>query len=147
MSMEERLAGLRRGASSTGGAAWRPGGGRLAPAEVVLDSSHDELDALRSTATAEARQLVIAAGAHVVALDLAAPTQASEEFDDEVRRVLGRVDGPGVVAVQVVAPTGAELALAVPDEHGEFEFDVPVGSWTLVIAGDDQDLEVEFDVR
>jgi hypothetical protein len=168
VNAEEWIRSLNTSDGGSGaGPAWRPGGGRLMRGTVLADSAVQSFDALRAASVAEQRQVVIAAGPHMVAIELA-PLDSSDTSDSSGssgssgssdssdrgdadshgswRIARGRVDGPGVVAVQVVAHTGVEVALAIPDEFGEFEFEIPAGRWLLVVSDDDHDVEVSLDV-
>lgn len=143
-SGDDMIGAIRRLAEGGGArASWQPAGGRLSAGEVIVDSASDTFEALRSAGTVEARQLVIRAGRHTVVLDV---VESTSSVDEPHRLVRGRVDGPGVCAVQVVTDTGVELALAAPDEFGDFEFEVPAGTWTLVVADDETDVEIAVDL-
>lgn len=158
-SGDDMIGAIRRLAEGAGGrTSWQPAGGRVSAGEVIVDSASDTLEPLRSAGTVEGRQLVIRAGRHTVVLDVVpsfdssdasslASSVASGSVDDAPHRLVrGRVDGPGVCAVQVVTDTGVELALAAPDEFGDFEFEVPAGTWTLVLADDETDVEISVDL-
>lgn len=150
-SGDDMIGAIRRLAEGAGGrTSWQPAGGRVSAGEVIVDSASDTLEPLRSAGTVEARQLVIRAGRHTVVLDVVpstAPGAPGASAGDEAQRLVrGRVDGPGVCAVQVVTDTGVELALAAPDEFGDFEFEVPAGTWTLVVADDETDVEIPVDL-
>ncbi len=143
-SGDDMIGAIRRLAEGAGGrASWQPAGGRVSTGEVIVDSASDTFEALRSAGIVEARQLVIRAGHHTVVLDV---VEAPAVGDEPQRLVRGRVDGPGVCALQVVTDTGIELALATPDEFGDFEFEVPAGTWTLVVADDRSDVEISVDL-
>ena len=149
-SGDDMIGAIRRLAEGGGArASWQPAGGRVSAGEVIVDSASDTFEALRSAGTVEARQLVIRAGRHTVVLDVVDVVdvvESTSSVDEPHRLVRGRVDGPGVCAVQVVTDTGVELALAAPDEFGDFEFEVPAGTWTLVVADDETDVEIAVDL-
>jgi hypothetical protein len=143
-SGDDMIGAIRRLAEGAGGrTSWQPAGGRVSAGEVIVDSASTTFEALRSAGLVEARQLVIRAGDHTVVLDI---VEAPPVGDEPHRLVRGRIDGPGVCALQVVTDTGIELALATPDEFGDFEFDVPAGRWTLVVADDRSDVEIPVDL-
>lgn len=109
---------------------------------VVLDSSEHDLEAVRSSAVAEHRQLVIEAGGAIVVLDVMPAADPSE------RVVRGQVTslGPTACAIQFVDIAGHELALALADELGEFDVVVPTGRLTMFVATDAFDAAVDLDL-
>lgn len=121
---------------------WDLSGGRSVVGSVVLDSSEHDLEAVRSTAATDHRQLVIEAGGAIVVLDVAPSADGDERV---VRGQLTQID-PTACVIQFVDPSGHELALAVADDVGEFEAVVPPGPVTIFVATDSFDAAVDIEI-
>ncbi len=140
--LEQGLRHLRRDGSGTPGR-WTPAGGWSIIGSIVLDSSERDLEAVRSTATTDHRQLVIEAGGAIVVLDVT----PSPDGDERVLRGHVTAVDPTACAIQFVDPTGHELALVLADDLGEFDAVVLPGRMTMFVATDSFDAAVDIDIE
>jgi hypothetical protein len=141
---DDALVARLRGLGSTGGSSstsWTPAGARTMDGAVVLDSFAGGMDAIRSIADLQTRQLVVEAGDLTAVLDLAAQ-------GDGNWLVSGQVMGAtSATVVQFAAHDGTELAITYADLDGEFEVIVPGGDHLLFLATDEVDVNVPVNVN
>ncbi len=139
---DDELARRMRGLAS-GGAAAAPGSRpplSLRSAEVVLDSSIDPLDALRSAGTLEGRQIVARTDELTVVVDLC------RDGDDFLLtgQLVDCAEGLEPVVVQVLDEGGVELAIVVVGTDGEFECASPIRPHELVVSCESGDVVIEL---
>ena len=162
-SNDDALVNRLRGLAGSGGSMpmWTPAGGRSVDGGVLHDSRDGAMEAVRSSATAVNRQIIIQAAGLTVVLDVTAAeasgaprgsgaTAAADAttVTGDLLVVRGQIvtGGHGAAVVQFVAPNGDEGALAMVDEFGEFDLEVGPGSWLLVIADDLVDVSVPVEL-
>lgn len=130
---DDGLGARLRALASGGGLGSRMGGissPNLVDGSIVLDSFRDGLEATRSAALMEERQVVVQAGDVTVVVDI-----ARDPSDPDRLRVSGQVIGLDLpVAVQSIDAQGQETDLVITDDLGEFVLWAADGGATLIAA-------------